>query len=257
MKCKFCGKYIDNDSQFCEHCGAKVKKSKNGLWIILSVVVTLVLLTLIISVGDCGAVMYYNSNSNYDDEYSQEYIENSVEPVYYVPQESFYMETVSSQEQARNEAEQKAKAEAEEASKHELAKQGYVDLGLPSGTLWKNKNEGADGAHYTYDEAISKFGDKLPSREQYDELKSFCTFTMFWGDNSRLKVVGPNNKSITFPSACYEDANGDCYGAPNGFYWSSTTIEYLNDAYCFYFYDAPPAIGNEKKYYKMSVRLVH
>lgn len=72
MKCKFCGKYIDNDSKFCEHCGAKVKKSKMGLWIILSVVVTLVLLTLIISVGDC------------DDEYSQEYIENYVEPVYYV-----------------------------------------------------------------------------------------------------------------------------------------------------------------------------
>ena len=142
MICPKCKKQIDNDSQFCEHCGAKVKKSKKGLWITLSVVVTLVLLTLIIAVGDCGAVMYYNSNSNYDDEYSQEYIGNVVDSVVYVlPQESFYMQTVSSQEQARKEAEQKAKAEAEKARKSELAKQGYVDLGLPSGTLWKKENE--------------------------------------------------------------------------------------------------------------------
>ena len=31
---------------------------------------------------------------------------------------------------------------------------GYVDLGLPSGTLWKDKNE---NGFFTYDEAVSRF----------------------------------------------------------------------------------------------------
>ena len=44
---------------------------------------------------------------------------------------------------------------------------GYVDLGLPSGTLWKGKNE---GGWYTYEEAISMFGNLLPTKEQFEEL---------------------------------------------------------------------------------------
>ena len=40
---------------------------------------------------------------------------------------------------------------------------GYVDLGLPSGTLWKDKNE--EGGFYTYDQAVSKFGNKLPTKD--------------------------------------------------------------------------------------------
>ena len=39
----------------------------------------------------------------------------------------------------------------------------YVDLGLPSGTLWKAYN---DGAHFTYHEAVHFFGDNLPTQEQ-------------------------------------------------------------------------------------------
>ena len=34
----------------------------------------------------------------------------------------------------------------------------YIDLGLSSGTLWKDTNEGGDYARYTYDEAVSTFG---------------------------------------------------------------------------------------------------
>ena len=51
-------------------------------------------------------------------------------------------------------------------AQHAPASEGYVDLGLPSGTLWKNANEGGDDALYTYDEAVSMFGDKLPTKEQ-------------------------------------------------------------------------------------------
>ena len=37
----------------------------------------------------------------------------------------------------------------------------YVDLGLPSGTLWKDKNE---SGQYKFQDALKKFGDNLPYR---------------------------------------------------------------------------------------------
>lgn len=97
---------------------------------------------------------------------------------------------------------------------------GYVDLGLPSGTFWKNQNEGGDNARYTYDEAISRFGNKLPTKQQLEELKSKCTWT--WTSKG-YKVTGPNGYSITLPAAGYRDCNGDVYrvGA-SGLCWSST-----------------------------------
>ena len=48
---------------------------------------------------------------------------------------------------------------------------GYTDLGLPSGTIWKNFN--ATG-FYTYDDAVKQFGSRLPSKAQWEELKAEC-----------------------------------------------------------------------------------
>lgn len=98
--------------------------------------------------------------------------------------------------------------------------QGYVDLGLPSGTLWRNSNEGGDYARYTYDEAISRFGNKLPTKQQLEELKSKCTWT--WTSKG-YKVTGPNGYSITLPAAGYRDCWGDVdFVGKYGYYWSST-----------------------------------
>ena len=97
---------------------------------------------------------------------------------------------------------------------------GFVDLGLPSGTRWAKKNEGGDEAFYTYDVAISKFGDNLPTRQQYDELIEQCTWT--WTGKG-YKVVGPNGNSIYLPAAGFRYCNGVVnYVGSNGYYWSST-----------------------------------
>ena len=48
----------------------------------------------------------------------------------------------------------------------------YVDLGLPSGTLWKKTNEGGTYSRFTYGEAYGRFRSKLPTYEQYIELKN-------------------------------------------------------------------------------------
>ena len=95
--------------------------------------------------------------------------------------------------------------------------QKYVDLDLPSGTLWKDKNE--EGGLYTYKQAVSKFGNSLPTKEQLEELKTQCQWT--WTGNG-YKVVGPNGQSIYLPAAGYRFCNGNvyCVGS-NGYYWSS------------------------------------
>ena len=94
---------------------------------------------------------------------------------------------------------------------------GYTDLGLPSGTIWKNYN--ATG-FYTYDEAVSQFGSRLPSKAQWEELKVECQWT--W-TGSGYKVTGPNGNSITLPAGGYRDCNGGVYCVGSyGRYWSSS-----------------------------------
>lgn len=74
--------------------------------------------------------------------------------------------------------------------------QEYVDLGLPSGTLWATENAGGDGVYYTYAEAVSKFGNNLPTKEQFEELHEKCTIQL---TSSGYRIVGPNKNSIYLP----------------------------------------------------------
>ena len=111
----------------------------------------------------------------------------------------------------------------------------YVDLGLPSGTLWKSKNElnPKDTAYnlYTFDEAAAAFGDKVPTQEQMNELIKQCTCT--W-DGNGYNVVGSNGNSIYLPGVGVRYCDGT-YGAmgKEGLYWSST--KYLGGGYYLYF----------------------
>lgn len=125
-------------------------------------------------------------------------------------------QTVQTEELARIKVEQDYKAA--------LRAQGWVDLGLSSGTLWKDKNEegGPMKGYYSYTQAINRFGRNLPSREQFEELKSECQW--IWIDNG-YQVIGPNGNSIVLPTTgrlvfSYVDA------IEVGFYWSSTIVDF-------------------------------
>lgn len=127
---------------------------------------------------------------------------------------------------------------------------GYTDLGLPSGTIWKNFN--ATG-FYTYDEAMSQFGNRLPTKEQWEELKAECRWS--WNGNG-CKVTGPNGNSITLPAGGWNDCVGNVHGVwADGNYWSSTPYgsEY---AWCLYFDSVDVNTGGIDRCYVMSVRLV-
>lgn len=96
----------------------------------------------------------------------------------------------------------------------------YIDLGLPSGTLWKSTNEiGGDNGRYTYDEARNKFGNKVPYRKHFLELIEHCQWS--WTGNG-YKIIGPNGNSIYLPAAGCRDFSEEivCVGE-RGFYMSS------------------------------------
>lgn len=82
----------------------------------------------------------------------------------------------------------------------------YVDLGLPSGTLWKAQNELC--GLVTHDKAMYMYGNNLPTKEQFEELMNACIWT--WTKEG-YKVMGLNNKTIFFAME-----------KKNCGYWSST-----------------------------------
>ena len=84
----------------------------------------------------------------------------------------------------------------------------YIDLGLPSGTLWRGQNE---AGVYTYKQAISY---NIPTEQQMNELIENCQWEWL---KTGCKVTGPNGKSIVLP------LNGE--NGVFGWYWTSTHAE--------------------------------
>ncbi|MBO5921828.1 MAG: InlB B-repeat-containing protein [Bacteroidaceae bacterium] len=152
----------------------------------------------------------------------------------------------------------------------------YVDLGLPSGTLWASCNVGATapekyGSYYSwgetksfsgkysyynygrdisgtqYDVAHVKWGGdwRMPTYEEQDELCEECdwewtTLNGVYG----FKVTGPNGNSIFLPAAGYQDYyEGAKSRGSYGYYWSST-LSGDDVAYDLYFH-GPNYFGPE------------
>lgn len=94
----------------------------------------------------------------------------------------------------------------------------YVDLGLPSGTLWKSTIE--EGL-FALEQAVEQFNsEQIPTIEQWIELKDSCQWK--WNGNG-YTVIGMNGDSIAFPVTGYKSCEGvvnmdSKYGA----YWSSS-----------------------------------
>ena len=132
--------------------------------------------------------------------------------------------------------------------------QGYVDLGLPSGILWKNMNEGGNNAHYTYEEAISKYGNNLPTREQFEELIDKCKWT--W-NGSGYNAIGPNGNSITFPAAGWDPFyKAVCDVGTDGAFWSSNLHHDSDYAISFHLNSDAVEIAGHLRFLGLSVRLV-
>ncbi len=127
---------------------------------------------------------------------------------------------------------------------------GYTDLGLPSRTLWKNNNE---TGFYIYDEAVSQFGNRLPTKQQWEELKAECQWS--W-NGSGFKVTGPNGNSIVLPASGLRHCDGSVDGVGSGgYYWSSTPGD-SDDAWRLFFGSGGVLVGLNYRCSGHSVRLV-
>lgn len=196
MKCRYCNSEIADDSVYCEFCGKKLVGKHINFLIVLGV-----LLGIGIVGGITAFVLYQNNN----------FVGEAISPM-------TVEKTLSPEERA------------------ELIAQGYVDLGLPSGTLWKDRNE---CGFYDYDEAIQLFGDTLPTKEQFQELIDYCQWTWGgWGNTpAHYTVTGPNQSSVIFTIEGYQTPDGEIYGQTQcGIYWSSTKNEESENSYCLHAY---------------------
>lgn len=131
----------------------------------------------------------------------------------------------------------------------------YVDLGLPSGTLWSNINE---SGYYNLNKINSSFYDinfkveDLPTKEQFRELISNCTFECSRGG---YKVIGKNGRSIFLPALGKISTDGIRCNPLDGFYLSSTLNGCMVETLRFSI-DFKPYIYDEFAGELFSVRLV-
>ena len=113
--------------------------------------------------------------------------------------------------------------EKEEVETEDLS--NYVDLGLPSGTLWKMTDERNDKSiFFTYTEAQEKYGNKLPTRGQCQELIDNCQWTRS-SDGSNYIGTGKNGNTIVFNANGYKNTQREVKWKWTANYWSSSLFE--------------------------------
>lgn len=131
----------------------------------------------------------------------------------------------------------------------------YIDLGLPSGTLWADTNE---EGYYSYQDAIDAFGkNNLPKLTDFAELYDYCKWE--WCKKKKgMVVTGPNGKNIFFPASGFRHYyNGELYNVSiGGYYWSVTPNG--SNAYGMSFYNCGGVVpvGNNSLAYKFSIRKI-
>ena len=216
MKCPHCGKEIANDSVFCEYCGEQIKKNNRvkNPWRLIAIM----LMALVV-----GGLVYVLSHQSHETGSTNEVNDT----IAYTNDQSVEQTPIEDKDSMVTVPAAKKVEKAEMTPMPQSTQQGpsqsqgYVDLGLPSGTLWRSYNEGGgdygDGL-YTYDQAKSKFGNKLPTKSQLEELCYNCQW--HWNGNEYV-VTGPNGQSITMPLTGYRENSGNLKNSGiTANYWS-------------------------------------
>lgn len=129
----------------------------------------------------------------------------------------------------------------------------YIDLGLPSGTLWADTNE---EGYFIFDVAKEKFGDSVPTIDEWRELIDNCEW--LWDfNNKQMVIIGKNDNRITLPAAGWRDTSMYDMGS-RGYYWSSSLSPDYPSYVCSVYFnsDNVSCCNIILRYYGRSVRLV-
>ena len=133
----------------------------------------------------------------------------------------------------------------------------FIDLGLPSGTLWAK--DYAPG-YYAFDEAQEAFPGLLPTAEMFQELHDHCKWE--WLSKSKspgkkcagYRVTGPNGKSIFFPALGYKLDDEIFIIGVSGYWWSACASSSNGHFLFFYSGSVNPQSSNDDRYCGYSVR---
>jgi len=106
----------------------------------------------------------------------------------------------------------------------------YVDLGLPSGTKWSSdfeKDEDGKVLYLPYGQASCL---NLPTKEQWEELKTQCKFSSDYYYNQLRSVwcIGPNGNSILFCCNGYRELNRDA-NSNECYFWIKDILDEDNN----------------------------
>lgn len=138
------------------------------------------------------------------------------------------------------------------------APSGYVDLGLPSKTLWYSNATSYNFLSFpTYVEelnkkkknAATKYVD-IPTKEDWEELHTYCTwewmypFTIQGINHERAYIVkGKNGNSIILPALGKRSTTGQKVSDGKGYYWMQhtnhdieTAVQFGEESNSFQFY---------------------
>ena len=131
----------------------------------------------------------------------------------------------------------------------------WIDLGLPSGTLWRCCNEGAStpeefGGYYEFGQVSS-----APSAHQvYELMDNTPSSPIIQNGVKGRKFTGSNGGAIFLPGAgrCVD---GEFSGDDGGHYWSSARSGYYSFG-GIYFYSSSADWSDGSRSYGLSLRPV-
>ena len=142
----------------------------------------------------------------------------------------------------------------------------YVDLGLPSGTLWSSDYVKDDNGKVIYVTQENNAAYEIPTYEQFKELMDECK----WEQKSEKKwtesgfyywhewaiCLGPNGNKITFEKTGYYEATDSLTRTSEIFFWLNNKEYFHNNCASITFNSLN--IGSEKMFsgYKLPIRLV-
>lgn len=170
-----------------------------------------------------------------------------------------------------------------------------IDLGLPSGTLWGDRNLGAesstdfgdlfawgeietkeDYSPYTYveqlkpngklvgakrDAATAALGDEwaMPSEKQYQELITECQWNWVMRDgHNGYEIIGKNGNKLFLPASGWSCDTSFQYRNQYGYYWTSERSSNIRYARSLQFpKNGKGIVGNGILHYGRSIRAIY
>lgn len=142
----------------------------------------------------------------------------------------------------------------------------FVDLGLPSGTLWSSDYVKDDNDKTIYVTQENSTDYAIPTYEQFKELMDECKWEQkskknwteggFYNWHEWAICLGPNGNKITFESTGYYEATDSLTRSSEIFFWLNNKEYFHRNCACITLNSLN--IGSENVFsgYKLPIRLV-